>query len=157
MLGTVSIAGIEGDLHSDAIADCGAGCLSNITMQVQIKASVAYRHQIDAPRIRWFAIDSQQDRQGLTPARLDGVCAGSSHKNIGVDVSNLDDRDETRGCHGNVDGSMLEPDPRQTSLSWQPINSETGLAPGRLTFEEPSRCSKRTRFHPQTAPRVPLP
>src|SRR5258708_7856141 len=100
MLRAVSIARVEIDLHAHAITHCCTGCLSNLTVKIQIEASVAHGHHVDSPRIVGFAIDAHEDRERLAPARLDGICTGTTDEDERVDISNLDDRGEA--CrHGN--------------------------------------------------------
>jgi hypothetical protein len=102
MLRAVSITSVEIDLHANAITHRRPGHLSNITVQVKIKTSVAYRHHVDAACLFGLAIDAHQDRKRLAPAWLNGTRMGSTDKNERVDTSNVDGRAETR-CHVNLE------------------------------------------------------
>jgi hypothetical protein len=103
MLGAVSIARVELDLHPHTITHCRTGCFSKITMQIQIEASASYRHHVYAPRLCGLAIDAHQNRKRLAPARLDSVRAGRADEDERVDTSDLYDRGETGSRHGNLE------------------------------------------------------
>ena len=101
MLRPISVAGVEIDVHAHAIAHCCTGCLSNITVQVQVEASVACRHHVDAPGISGLAVDANENRKWFAPARLDGLRPRRAYEDEGVDTSNMDNRAEAR-FHGSL-------------------------------------------------------
>src|SRR5260221_6886890 len=59
--GTALVFVVELQLHVNCVSQFGARRLADIAMQVKVKAPIANRHQIDAPRLRWLAIHATPD------------------------------------------------------------------------------------------------
>ena len=102
MLRAVFVARVELDLHAHTIPDSGRGCSANVTVQVEIEASVTYGHHVDVPGICGLAIDANENRKRLAPGRLDGVSTGCADEDERVDASDFYDCWKGGGRHGNL-------------------------------------------------------
>ncbi len=89
MRGTAAIFIIEPQLHRDGVSHFGAGRFANIAVQVEIKTAIADGHEIDAPRLLRFAIDTDANGKWFAPAFANARRARCADKDVGVDAVDL--------------------------------------------------------------------
>src|SRR5262249_35641328 len=74
-------------------------CLSDVAVQIEVEAAIPSGHHVDPPCLLGLSIDANEDWERFPPARFDGVRAGSTYEDIGIDTSNPYDGLERLRCH----------------------------------------------------------
>ena len=66
-------------------------------VKIEIETALSDRHHINAPRFVWFVIYLDENRQWLSPSRLELCCTRFAYEHVGITIIDLDGGGEMDG------------------------------------------------------------
>ena len=86
---SVAIGFIELQLDPNSIGDSCFRCLSNVAVEIEIKAPIAAWHHVDPPGFLRFAIYTDEHRHGTPPTLAQSLGPQAAHVDERVDTGDL--------------------------------------------------------------------
>src|SRR5579863_4433035 len=91
MLRAVSVPGIESEFHAHPVAHLYRGRFAHNAVEVEIKAAVADRHQVDAVAMGRLSVQPEEHGNGPPAAGPEDSSPPGFNENVGIDSADLND------------------------------------------------------------------